>query len=50
MKADVTLHVVAGADHSLAVRGKKKDDAFRDVLDVVAGWCSGRARSTSSRT
>jgi predicted alpha/beta-hydrolase family hydrolase len=31
-----TLHVVAGGDHSLAVRGNKgNDDA---VLDVIAGW------------
>jgi predicted alpha/beta-hydrolase family hydrolase len=37
-KAAVTLHVVPGGDHSLAVRGKKKDDAFGDVLDVVARW------------
>ena len=38
MKTKVTLHVVAGGDHSLTVRGKKKDDAFQDVLKVVADW------------
>ena len=38
MRANVTLHVVAGGDHSLAVRGKKKDEAFQEVLDVVARW------------
>jgi predicted alpha/beta-hydrolase family hydrolase len=38
MKSKVTLHVVAGGDHSLAVRGKKKDEAFQNVLDVVAAW------------
>ena len=43
-KATVTLHVVPGGDHSLAVRGKKKDEAFEGVLDVVAAWI------TSSRT
>ena len=50
-ETNVTLHVVPGGDHSLAVRGKKKDDAFDDVLDVVARWilqCA--APFTSSRT
>ena len=42
MSAKVTLHVVAGGDHSLAVRGKKKDEAFQDVLDVVASFTSSR--------
>jgi predicted alpha/beta-hydrolase family hydrolase len=36
--APVQLHVVAGGDHSLTVRGKGKAEAFEDVLDVVAGW------------
>jgi uncharacterized protein len=34
----VTLHVVAGGDHSLAVRGRQKDAVFEGVLDVVASW------------
>jgi uncharacterized protein len=38
MKASTTLHVVAGGDHSLAVRGRKKDEIFEGVLDVVASW------------
>ena len=38
MKTKVTLHVVTGGDHSLTVRGRKKDDAFTEVLDAVAGW------------
>ena len=42
MTAKVTLHVVAGGDHSLTVRGKKKDEAFQDVLDVVASFTSSR--------
>jgi predicted alpha/beta-hydrolase family hydrolase len=42
MTAKVTLHPVAGGDHSLAVRGTKKDDAFQDVLDVVASFISSR--------
>jgi predicted alpha/beta-hydrolase family hydrolase len=38
MKASTTLHVVPGGDHSLAVRGRKKDEVFEGVLDVVANW------------
>lgn len=38
METKVTLHVVAGGDHSLTIRGRKKDDAFAEVLDVIAGW------------
>ena len=37
-KTKVTMHAVTGGDHSLTVRGKKKDEAFADVLDVVARW------------
>jgi predicted alpha/beta-hydrolase family hydrolase len=37
-KTKVALHVVTGGDHSLTVRGKKKDEAFDSVLDVVASW------------
>ena len=44
MKAKVTLHVVTGGDHSLTVRGRKKDEAFAEVLDVVARWIEARAR------
>jgi predicted alpha/beta-hydrolase family hydrolase len=43
MKAKVTLQVVAGGDHSLTVRGKKKDEAFQGVLDTIGEWV--RARS-----
>jgi predicted alpha/beta-hydrolase family hydrolase len=42
MKTTVTLHVVAGGDHSLAVRGKNKDEAFSDVLDAVARWLTSQ--------
>ena len=43
MKADVTLHVVEGGDHSLNVTrpGRKApaaEDRYAQVLDVVAGW------------
>jgi predicted alpha/beta-hydrolase family hydrolase len=42
MRAPVTLHVVHGGDHSLAVRGRAKDATFDDVAAVVAGWIRNR--------
>ena|SRR5690349_15774696 len=42
MQTKVTLHVVAGGDHSLSVRGQKSDDAFQDVLEVIADWVRAR--------
>jgi predicted alpha/beta-hydrolase family hydrolase len=38
MSAQVTLHVVAKGDHSLSVRGQKRDDALNEVANVVATW------------
>jgi len=38
MPAPVTLHVVAKGDHSLSVRGQKRDDGLAEVADVVVGW------------
>ena len=38
MAAQVTLHVVEKGDHSLSVRGQKRDDTLAEVADVVAGW------------
>ncbi|MBM3818304.1 MAG: hypothetical protein FJW14_04675 [Acidimicrobiia bacterium] len=38
MRAPVTLHVVEGGDHSLAVRGRKPDDTRAPVLDTIAEW------------
>ena len=38
MKARVTLHVVRGADHSLAVRGAKGKDVHESILDTIVGW------------
>jgi hypothetical protein len=43
MRSPVTLHVVAGGDHSLAVRGRRKDEVFESVLDTAAGWMLARA-------
>ena len=36
--ASVTLHVVSGGDHSLAVRGVAQTDVFEPVLDVISRW------------
>lgn len=38
MKAPVTLHVVAGADHSLTVKRKDGAGAFGAILDRISGW------------
>lgn len=38
MPAPVRLHVVAGGDHSLVVRGRPRDEVLAEVLDVAAGW------------
>jgi predicted alpha/beta-hydrolase family hydrolase len=43
MRAPVTLHVVEGGDHSLAVRAQGKDAALAGVADVIAAWISGLA-------
>lgn len=41
MHAPVTLHVVEGGDHSLAVRGQKPDETRAPVLDAIARWMAG---------
>jgi predicted alpha/beta-hydrolase family hydrolase len=41
MKAPVTLHAIAGADHSLTVRSKKGAEIFEGILTFVAGWMRG---------
>jgi predicted alpha/beta-hydrolase family hydrolase len=38
MRAPVTLHVVEGGDHSLAVRGRKPEETRAPVLDAIARW------------
>ena len=43
MAAPVTLYIVGGGDHSLSVRGRKREDVYGEVLDAIAGW----VRSTS---
>src|SRR5262245_44386904 len=41
MKARVTVHAVAGADHSLNVRGKRGPEVFEQVLNLIAEWIPG---------
>ena len=38
MRAPVTLHVVAGGDHSLGVRGRTPEETRAPVLDAIAAW------------
>jgi predicted alpha/beta-hydrolase family hydrolase len=38
MTAPTTLHVVAGGDHSFAVKGVPKPATLDGLVDVVAGW------------
>ena len=38
MRAQVTLHVVSGGDHSLAVKGQPKAGALDQIAAVVAEW------------
>lgn len=38
MPAPVQVHVVAGGDHSLVVRGRPRDEALTEVLDVALSW------------
>jgi uncharacterized protein len=38
MTAQVTLHVVAKGDHSLSVRGQKRDETLAGVAQVVVDW------------
>ena len=42
MTAPVTVHVVEGGDHSLAARGRRKEEVFDAMLDVAAAWMASR--------
>ena len=44
MAAPVTLQVVAGGDHSLSVRGRPRDEVYREVLDGVVDWMQSSPR------
>jgi len=36
--APVDLHIVRGGDHSLTVRGRRREDVLDEVLDVAVLW------------
>ena len=38
MRAAVTLHAVDKADHSLVVRGSRRDEVFQSVIAATADW------------
>ena len=38
MKAPVTLHVVPAGDHSLAVRGRPREQVYGEVLAAIGLW------------
>jgi predicted alpha/beta-hydrolase family hydrolase len=40
MRAQVTLHVVPGGDHSLVVKGRSKNDVLDSVAAAVTEWIS----------
>ena len=50
MHSPVTLHVVPGADHSLAVKGRTRGVVPDSVLDVVGRWIASVDGSTSPTT
>jgi predicted alpha/beta-hydrolase family hydrolase len=41
---EVTVHPIAGADHSLTVRGKRGQGAFESMIGVVDDWIRARGR------
>jgi len=40
MSAPVRMHVVHGGDHSLTVRGRRREDVGDELLDLAAAWAS----------
>jgi len=38
MVAPVTMHIVHGGDHSLTVRGRRREAVLDEVLDVATAW------------
>jgi uncharacterized protein len=43
MRAPVTLHVVAGGDHSLPARGRTNSDAIEPLDVVIARWITAHS-------
>ena len=50
MQAPVTLHVAAGGDHSLKVRGKTGEQIYDPIFKVIAEFVSRSARRRTLRT
>ena len=48
VKTPVTLHAIAGADHSLSVRGTRGPAVFESMLAVVADWIAVRAAAPAT--
>jgi uncharacterized protein len=42
MSAQVTLHVIAGGDHSFVVRGRRREDVNDEVVKTITGWMADR--------
>jgi predicted alpha/beta-hydrolase family hydrolase len=40
MKAPVSLHVIPGGDHSFKVRGRKSEDVYPPLFEVIADFVS----------
>ena len=50
MSTDVTLHVVAGGDHSLSVRGRTPAEVYEPLFSVIAGWLAAHATARRARS
>jgi len=42
MTTPVTLHVISGGDHSLAVPRRKREEVYAEVVGVIADWIKER--------
>ena len=43
MQAPVTLHVVPGADHSFKVRGRRSEEIYQPIVEVITRFCTAGA-------
>lgn len=48
MRAAVTLHVVAGGDHSLAVCGRTPEETRAPMLDAIAAWMIPESKASKA--
>lgn len=42
MTASVTLHVIAGGDHSFVVRGRRREDVNVEVTNAITTWMAAQ--------